>query len=73
MDKVLYDFGMPMGPLTMGDMAGLEIGYKLRQSAVKTGDKALIEKNRIAGPYDVVDWLVENNRIGQKSGRGYYR
>ena len=30
-DKVIYDFGFPMGPFTMGDMAGLDVGWRVRQ------------------------------------------
>lgn len=65
-------FGMPMGPLQMGDMAGLEIGVKSRASAKKENNVERLQRFEAAGPYDVVDYLVQNNRIGQKTGRGYY-
>lgn len=63
-DKALYDFGMPMGVLAMGDLAGLDIGYRLRQQ---------LDKNQ----YDerstyVADRLVEMGRLGQKTGAGIY-
>lgn len=64
-DKVLYDFGMPMGPFTMGDMAGLDIGFYVRES----------RRDKIAHDpsYCVVsDRLVEQGRVGLKSGRGVY-
>lgn len=64
-DKVLYDFGMPMGPFTMGDMAGLDIGYFVRQS----------RQEFIAHDpsYAVVaDRLVEDGRVGLKAGKGVY-
>jgi 3-hydroxyacyl-CoA dehydrogenase len=64
-DKVIYDFGMPMGPFTMGDMAGLDIGFFIRESRRET----------IAhdpGYCVVADRLVEKGRVGLKSGRGAY-
>lgn len=64
-DKVIYDFGMPMGPFTMGDMAGLDIGYYVRES----------RRDKIAHDpsYCVVsDRLVEQGRVGLKAGQGVY-
>jgi len=63
-DSVLYHFGMPMGVIAMGDMAGLDIGYYMRQ-------------NLNEGDYDVrtsfvYDALVEMGRYGQKTGAGVY-
>ncbi|MFZ5609517.1 MAG: 3-hydroxyacyl-CoA dehydrogenase NAD-binding domain-containing protein [Pseudomonadota bacterium] len=63
-DRVLYEFGMPMGVLAMGDLAGLDIGYRLRQQLSP-------------GHYDaratyVADKLVEMGRLGQKTGAGIY-
>ncbi|GAA0853039.1 3-hydroxyacyl-CoA dehydrogenase NAD-binding domain-containing protein [Aliiglaciecola litoralis] len=64
-DKVIYDFGMPMGPNTMGDMAGLDIGYFVRQSR-----QAFIAHDP---SYAVVaDRLVEEGRVGLKVGKGIY-
>ena len=64
-DKVLTDFGMPMGPFTMGDMAGLDIGYFVRQSR-----QAFIAHDP---SYAVVaDRLVEQGRVGLKAGKGVY-
>jgi 3-hydroxyacyl-CoA dehydrogenase len=64
-DKIIYDFGLPMGPFTMGDMAGLDIGYFVRQSR-----KSFIEH---APSYCVVaDELVEAGRVGLKAGKGVY-
>ena len=37
-DKVLYDFGLPMGPFAMSDLAGLDVGYRIRQEQRKAGD-----------------------------------
>ncbi len=65
-DGALYDFGMAMGPISVGDLAGLDVGYKARQ--------ALAEDQR-GDPraYRVPDALVEAGRLGQKSGEGFYR
>lgn len=64
-DRVIYDFGLPMGPFTMGDMAGLDIGYFVRQSR-----KEFIEHDP---SYCVVaDELVEAGRVGLKVGKGVY-
>jgi 3-hydroxyacyl-CoA dehydrogenase len=58
-DKVLYDFGFPMGPFAMGDLAGLDVGWRIRKGK---GVKAA-----------VADRLCELGRFGQKTGAGYYR
>jgi 3-hydroxyacyl-CoA dehydrogenase len=63
-DAALRNFGMPMGPFQMGDLAGLDIGYKSR-------------KDRDPSSYDirsarVADALVEMGRLGQKTNAGYY-
>ncbi|MBT0588202.1 3-hydroxyacyl-CoA dehydrogenase NAD-binding domain-containing protein [Alteromonas oceanisediminis] len=64
-DKVIYDFGLPMGPFTMADMAGLDIGYFVRQSRQEH-----IEHDP---SYCVVaDKLVEDGRVGLKAGKGIY-
>ncbi|MDX2380142.1 MAG: 3-hydroxyacyl-CoA dehydrogenase NAD-binding domain-containing protein [Acidimicrobiia bacterium] len=55
-DRVLYDFGFPMGPFAMSDLAGLDIGWKEETSSGSTLRKV----------------LCENGRRGQKNGRGYY-
>ncbi|HMH50268.1 MAG TPA: 3-hydroxyacyl-CoA dehydrogenase NAD-binding domain-containing protein [Candidatus Acidoferrum sp.] len=58
-DKVLTDFGLPMGPFAMSDMAGLDVGWRIR--------KGLGMKSAIA------DRICELGRFGQKTGAGYYR
>jgi 3-hydroxyacyl-CoA dehydrogenase len=57
-DKVLTDFGFPMGPFAMGDLAGLDVGWRVRQAR---GTKA-----------PIADALYEAGRLGQKTGNGYY-
>jgi 3-hydroxyacyl-CoA dehydrogenase len=55
-DDVLYDFGFPMGPFAMSDLAGLDIGWDKSKSKGET----------------VRDRLCEMDRRGQKTGAGYY-
>jgi len=63
-DKALFDFGMPMGPMTMSDMAGLDIGYMNRKGM----DRADYD-TRAA---DWIDRIVEQDRKGLKTGAGIY-
>ena len=62
-DKVLYDFGLAMGPFAMADMVGLDLGWRAR--------KAVGGSNDITAR--VPDQLCELGRYGQKNGKGYYR
>jgi len=55
-DDVLLDFGFPMGPFQMGDLAGLDIGWHRDPSKVTTVREA----------------LCAAERFGQKNGRGFY-
>jgi 3-hydroxyacyl-CoA dehydrogenase len=55
-DRVLYDFGLPMGPFAMSDLAGLDIGWSKETSSSGS----------------VRDVLCEMGRRGQKTGSGYY-
>jgi 3-hydroxyacyl-CoA dehydrogenase len=63
-DKVLYDWGMAMGPNAVGDLAGLDVGYKVRQERTDLPDDPTF--------YCVADMLAEQGRFGQKTGRGMY-
>jgi 3-hydroxyacyl-CoA dehydrogenase len=63
-DKVLFEFGMPMGIFQMADLAGLDVGYKSR----KDRDPATLDAR--AGV--VSDRLVEMGRLGQKTNAGFY-
>jgi 3-hydroxyacyl-CoA dehydrogenase len=65
-DKALYDFGMAMGPLATGDLAGLDVGWRIRK------EYAHLEKPGIRQPV-AEDRLCENGRYGQKTGAGWYR
>src|SRR5262245_33631095 len=58
-DRVLTDFGFPMGPFAMSDLAGLDVGWRIRKGR---GAKA-----------PVADRICELGRFGQKTGAGYFR
>ncbi len=64
-DAALMKFGLAMGPFTMYDMAGMDIGYAIRQRRYK--EKPQVKYSRIA------DKVVELGRLGQKTGMGWYR
>jgi len=64
-DRVLEEFGMAMGPNAVGDLAGLDVGYRVRRER-----KDLPDDPRY---YRVSDLLVEAGRLGQKTGSGTYR
>jgi 3-hydroxyacyl-CoA dehydrogenase len=64
-DAVLEAFGMAMGPNAVGDLAGLDVGYRVRRERTDLPDDPRY--------YRVADLLVEQGRLGQKSGRGMYR
>ncbi|MEN6542713.1 3-hydroxyacyl-CoA dehydrogenase NAD-binding domain-containing protein [Parvibaculum sp.] len=55
-DRVLYDFGFPMGPFAMSDLAGLDIGWSKEKSTGST----------------IREVLCEMDRRGQKTGSGFY-
>jgi len=55
-DRVLYDFGFPMGPFAMSDLAGLDIGWSKETSKSST----------------MREILCETDRRGQKNGAGFY-
>ncbi|MFI4986123.1 MAG: 3-hydroxyacyl-CoA dehydrogenase NAD-binding domain-containing protein [Alphaproteobacteria bacterium] len=65
-DKVIYDFGFPMGPFAMGDLAGLDVGWRIRKRRQAEG------KDNYPG-YVVGDRLAEMGRYGQKTGAGWFR
>jgi 3-hydroxyacyl-CoA dehydrogenase len=65
-DDVIEDFGFAMGPNRVNDMAGVDVGTKVRIELAK--------RERRQAPYHVVsDALTPLGRLGQKSGKGIYR
>ena len=65
-DAALYGFGFAMGPLAMGDLAGLDVGWRIRKEFKH------LEKPGIRQPA-LADRLCEMGRYGQKTGAGWYR
>jgi 3-hydroxyacyl-CoA dehydrogenase len=67
-DLALTEFGMPVGPFGMQDIAGIDVGARIRQHLRSIG------KTRADGPQsEVPDRLYEMGRYGQKTGAGWYR
>jgi len=67
-DGALTDFGFPVGPFGMQDIAGIDVGWRIRQYLQSVG------KTRAEGPQSAVpDRLYEMGRYGQKTGAGWYR
>lgn len=65
-DKVIYNFGFPMGPYAMSDMAGLDIGWRNRKA--KFDKLSPREKAN-----NILDKICELGRYGQKTGAGFYK
>ncbi len=65
-DETVREFGYPMGPFQMGDLAGLDIGYLSRKDRAATRDPA----DRYAAGF--LDRMCEKGWIGQKAGMGFY-
>ena len=63
-DKAITDWGLAMGPFAMGDLAGLDVGWRIRQ------ERALSNERKMQ--YAVNDKICEMGRFGQKTGRGFY-
>ena len=62
-DKVLYEFGMPMGPFQMSDLVGLDLGWRARKMAGGSNEPTA----------RIPDALCDEGHFGQKSGQGFYR
>jgi 3-hydroxyacyl-CoA dehydrogenase len=62
-DKVIFDFGLAMGPFTMADMVGLDLGWRAR--------KMMGGSNEVTAR--IPDELCEAGRYGQKNMKGYYQ
>ena len=65
-DDAMQQWGMAMGPLAVNDLAGLDIGYKARQA------RPDLLRQR-PNWFCIADSLVEDNRLGRKTGVGFYR
>lgn len=65
-DAALYDFGMALGPLATGDLAGLDVGWRIRK------EYRHLQKPGVRQPF-AEDKLCEMGRFGQKTGAGWYK
>jgi 3-hydroxyacyl-CoA dehydrogenase len=65
-DGALYKFGLAMGPIAMGDLAGLDVGWRIRKEYKHLQDPTV--RHPMVG-----DRLCEMGRFGQKTGAGWYR
>jgi 3-hydroxyacyl-CoA dehydrogenase len=66
-DRVLVEFGMPVGPFGMQDIAGIDVGARIRQHLAALG------RTRAEGPQSAIpDRLFAMGRYGQKTGAGWY-
>ena len=65
-DRALTEFGMAMGPLATGDLAGLDVGWRIRK------EYRHLEKPGIRQPF-AEDRLCELGRYGQKTSAGWYK
>ncbi|MBZ5526305.1 MAG: enoyl-CoA hydratase/isomerase family protein [Acidobacteriia bacterium] len=65
-DNAITAFGMAMGPLAVGDLAGLDVGWRIRK------ESRHLEKPGVRQPL-AADRLCELGRFGQKTGAGWYK
>jgi 3-hydroxyacyl-CoA dehydrogenase len=65
-DQAMYEWGMAMGPLAVGDLAGLDVGWRIRK------EYRHLEKPGVRQPL-AEDRLCEMGRYGQKTGAGWYK
>jgi len=65
-DKALYEFGFPMGPFAMGDLAGNDISWRMRK-------RQRAERPSNLRYSHIADRICERGRFGQKTGTGWYR
>jgi 3-hydroxyacyl-CoA dehydrogenase len=63
-DRVMEEFGFAMGPLAVRDLAGNDVGWRIRKARRLPADERWSP---------ILERLVAAGRLGQKSGRGYYR
>ncbi|MEE3373292.1 MAG: 3-hydroxyacyl-CoA dehydrogenase NAD-binding domain-containing protein [Planctomycetota bacterium] len=66
LDSILVGFGMAMGPLAVADLAGLDVGWRIRR------EHQHLQPAKMR-PQTLADGLCQLGRFGQKTGRGFYR
>jgi len=65
-DDAIYEFGMAMGPLATGDLAGLDVGWRIRK------ENRHLQRHGVRQAF-IEDRLCELGRFGQKTGAGWYK
>src|SRR5690606_3752294 len=65
-DEVMMDWGFPMGPITLLDEVGIDVGHKVAGVMLEAFGERM-------QPPGTMDALVRDNRKGRKNGRGFYR
>ena len=65
-DKLILDFGMPMGPFVLADEVGLDVGYKV----AKVLEDAYGDRMKVSSILDRI--YVKMQLLGKKSGKGFY-
>ena len=65
-DKAVFDFGLAMGPFAMGDLAGLDVGWRIRK-------RRATENAAIKDDAGIDDQICEMGRFGQKTNAGWYK
>ncbi|MGQ0677156.1 MAG: 3-hydroxyacyl-CoA dehydrogenase NAD-binding domain-containing protein [Rhodospirillales bacterium] len=71
-DKAIREFGFPMGPFATGDLAGLDVSYRIRKERkARQAASGAPEDRRRYSP--IADRIVELGRHGQKTGAGWFR
>ncbi|XP_076436045.1 peroxisomal bifunctional enzyme-like [Babylonia areolata] len=75
-DRVLEDFGMPLGPLKVSDLSGLDVGWRIRRVVAKLEGVEITPQTRFfrGERYcPLADKLYDLGRLGRKTGAGWYR
>jgi 3-hydroxyacyl-CoA dehydrogenase len=65
-DKAIFDFGLPMGPFAMHDMAGVDVSYRIRRRQAPSRARNMRVSN-------ILNLIAEQGRHGQKTGAGFYK
>lgn len=65
-DKAVFEFGLAMGPFAMGDLAGLDVGWRIRK-------RRATENAAIQDDAGIDDQICEMGRFGQKTSAGWYK
>ncbi len=64
-EQAMLDFGMPMGPMALGDLAGIDIGYRVAQ----TFERELGDRYKL---HPLTELVYQTGCYGRKTGSGYY-